>query len=65
MEQDLASEVKVDKAYSGTMIVMNVHTGAIVAWADSPSYNANDYATRKRSAYSRTQESPTCTSRAR
>ena len=44
VEQDLAAEVQKDQAASGTMIVMNVHTGAIVAWADSPSYNANNYA---------------------
>ncbi|MGH7666612.1 MAG: peptidoglycan D,D-transpeptidase FtsI family protein [Candidatus Dormibacteria bacterium] len=44
VEEDLADEVKADLAASGTMIVMNVHTGAIVAWADYPSYNANDYA---------------------
>ena len=46
VEQDLAAEVKADQAASGTMIVENVHTGAIVAWADSPSYNANDYASQ-------------------
>ncbi len=44
VQSDLAQEVKADLASSGTMIVMNVHTGAIVAWADYPSYNANDYA---------------------
>lgn len=42
-EQDLAAEVQKDEASSGTMIVMNVKTGAIVSWADYPSYNANDY----------------------
>jgi cell division protein FtsI/penicillin-binding protein 2 len=45
VEKDLAAEVKKVNASSGTMIVMNVHTGAIVAWADDPSYDANDYAT--------------------
>jgi cell division protein FtsI/penicillin-binding protein 2 len=45
VEQDLAAEVQKDQAASGTMIVMNVKTGGIVAWADYPSYNANDYAT--------------------
>jgi len=45
VEQDLAAEVQQDQAASGTMIVMNVKTGGIVAWADYPSYDANDYAT--------------------
>ncbi|MGH7610638.1 MAG: peptidoglycan D,D-transpeptidase FtsI family protein [Candidatus Dormibacteria bacterium] len=44
VEQDLAQEVKKVNGASGTMMVMNAHTGAIVAWADYPSYNANDYA---------------------
>ena len=51
VEQDLAAEVKTDMAASGTMIVMNVHTGAIVAWADSPSYNANDYTSENDSLF--------------
>jgi cell division protein FtsI/penicillin-binding protein 2 len=51
VEQDLAAEVKADKAASGTMIMMNVKTGAIVAWADSPSYNANDYASENDSLF--------------
>jgi cell division protein FtsI/penicillin-binding protein 2 len=51
VEQDLAAEVTADKAASGTMIVMNVHTGAIVAWADSPSYSANDYASESDSLF--------------
>jgi len=51
VEQDLANEVTVDKAASGTMIVMNVKTGAIVAWADSPSYNANDYTSENDSLF--------------
>jgi cell division protein FtsI/penicillin-binding protein 2 len=51
VEQDLAAEVKADEAASGTMIVMNVKTGAIVAWADSPSYNANDYASENDSLF--------------
>lgn len=45
VEKDLAAEVQKVNASSGTMIVMNVHTGGIVAWADYPSYNANNYAT--------------------
>lgn len=44
VEKDLAQEVQKVKGSSGTMIVMNVHTGGIVAWADYPSYNANSYA---------------------
>ncbi|MHB1894337.1 MAG: peptidoglycan D,D-transpeptidase FtsI family protein [Candidatus Dormibacteria bacterium] len=44
LEKDLAAEVQKVNASSGTMIVMNVHTGGIVAWADYPSYNANNYA---------------------
>jgi len=51
VEQDLAAEVKADMAASGTMIVMNVRTGAIVAWADSPSYNANDYTSENDSLF--------------
>ena len=51
VEQDLANEVAVDKAASGTMIVMNVHTGAIVAWADAPSYNANAYTSENNSLF--------------
>lgn len=51
VEQDLANEVAADKAASGTMIVMNVKTGAIVAWADSPSYNANDYTSENESLF--------------
>jgi len=51
VEQELAAEVKKDLAASGTMIVMNVHTGAIVAWADYPSYNANDYASENDSLF--------------
>ncbi len=43
VEKDLAAEVQKVNASSGTMIVMNVHTGGIVAWADYPSYNANTY----------------------
>jgi cell division protein FtsI/penicillin-binding protein 2 len=51
VEQDLAAEVQRDMAASGTMIVMNVHTGAIVAWADYPTYNANDYASESDSLF--------------
>ncbi len=45
VERDLAQRVAAVHGSSGTMIVMNVRTGAIVAWADTPSYNANQYGT--------------------
>lgn len=45
-EQDLAQEVQKVNAASGTMMVMNVHTGAIVAWADYPGYDSNHYASQ-------------------
>jgi cell division protein FtsI/penicillin-binding protein 2 len=51
VEQDLAAEVQKDQAASGTMIVMNVHTGGIVAWADYPSYNANTYTSESDSLF--------------
>ncbi|MGC1406870.1 MAG: penicillin-binding protein 2, partial [Candidatus Dormiibacterota bacterium] len=51
VEEDLAAEVQKDMAASGTMIVMNVHTGAIVAWADYPSYDANNYASESDSLF--------------
>jgi len=51
VEKDLAAEVQKVNGSSGTMIVMNVHTGGIVAWADYPSYNANNYATTPVSAF--------------
>jgi cell division protein FtsI/penicillin-binding protein 2 len=45
VQRDLTAEVKKVNGASGTMIVMNVHTGGIVAWADYPTYDANNYAT--------------------
>jgi len=45
VEKDLAQRVQAVHGSSGTMIVMNVRTGAIVAWADVPAYDANRYAT--------------------
>jgi len=42
-EQALADGVKKDKAESGSVLVMDPSTGGIVAWADYPSYNANDF----------------------
>ena len=43
-EQALADGVKRDHAESGSVLVMDPSTGGIVAWADYPSYNANDFA---------------------
>ena len=42
-EQAIANAVNKDDAQSGQLLVMNTHTGAIQAWADFPSYDANDY----------------------
>jgi cell division protein FtsI/penicillin-binding protein 2 len=42
-EQALADGVKKDNAESGSVLVMDPATGGIVAWADYPSYNANDF----------------------
>jgi cell division protein FtsI/penicillin-binding protein 2 len=42
-EQALADGVKKDNAESGSVLVMDPSTGGIVAWADYPSYNANDF----------------------
>lgn len=43
-EQALADGIKKDRAESGSVLVMDPSTGGIVAWADYPSYNANDFA---------------------
>jgi stage V sporulation protein D (sporulation-specific penicillin-binding protein) len=43
-EQALADGVKQDNAESGSVLIMDPTTGGIVAWADYPSYNANDFA---------------------
>lgn len=43
-EQDIAAAVTKDHAQSGEILVMNTHTGAIEAWADYPSFDANAYA---------------------
>jgi cell division protein FtsI/penicillin-binding protein 2 len=43
-EQALADGVKNDNAESGSVLIMDPTTGGIVAWADYPSYNANDFA---------------------
>ncbi len=42
-EQALADGVKKDNAESGSVLIMDPQTGGIVAWADYPSYNANDF----------------------
>jgi cell division protein FtsI/penicillin-binding protein 2 len=42
-EQALADGVKKDNAESGSVLIMDPATGGIVAWADYPSYNANDF----------------------
>src|SRR5205823_6241919 len=42
-EQALAEGVKRDRAESGSVLVMDPSTGGIVAWADYPSYSANDF----------------------
>ena len=42
-EQALADGVKKDNAESGSVLIMDPTTGGIVAWADYPSYSANDF----------------------
>jgi stage V sporulation protein D (sporulation-specific penicillin-binding protein) len=42
-EQALADGVKKFHAESGSVLIMDPTTGGIVAWADYPSYNANDF----------------------
>jgi cell division protein FtsI/penicillin-binding protein 2 len=42
-EQALAAGVKKAKGESGSVLVMDSQTGGIVAWADYPSYNANNF----------------------
>ena len=42
-EQLLAEGVKTDNAESGSVLIMDPATGGIVAWADYPSYSANDF----------------------
>ena len=43
-EEVLAAGVQANHAESGTVLVMDTHTGGLVAWADYPAYNANDFA---------------------
>lgn len=42
-EQALAAGVARNKAESGSVLVMDPKTGAIIAWADYPTYNANNF----------------------
>jgi cell division protein FtsI/penicillin-binding protein 2 len=42
-EQALMAGVKRDRAESGSVLIMDPATGGIVAWADYPSYNANNF----------------------
>ncbi|TMD74821.1 MAG: penicillin-binding protein 2, partial [Chloroflexi bacterium] len=42
-EQALADGVKKANAESGSVLIMDPATGGIIAWADYPSYNANDF----------------------
>jgi len=42
-EQALAEGVQRNHAESGSVLIMDPTTGGIVAWADYPSYNANDF----------------------
>jgi len=42
-EQALADGVKKFHAESGSVLIMDPTTGGIVAWADYPTYNANDF----------------------
>jgi stage V sporulation protein D (sporulation-specific penicillin-binding protein) len=42
-EQALAAGVQRDRAESGSVLIMDPSTGGIVAWADYPSYNANNF----------------------
>jgi cell division protein FtsI/penicillin-binding protein 2 len=42
-EQALAAGVQRDRAQSGSVLIMDPSTGGIVAWADYPSYNANNF----------------------
>ncbi|HVB76925.1 MAG TPA: penicillin-binding protein 2 [Candidatus Nitrosotalea sp.] len=40
-EQAIAAGVKQNHAQSGSVLIMNPHTGGVVAWANYPAYNAN------------------------
>jgi cell division protein FtsI/penicillin-binding protein 2 len=49
-EQALAKGVVDSQSESGSLLIMDTHTGAIRAWADYPSYDAGNYATAPYSA---------------
>ena len=42
-EQALADGIRKNNAESGSVLIMDPTTGGIIAWADFPSYNANDF----------------------
>jgi len=42
-EQALANGVKKARAESGSVLIMDPKTGGIIAWADYPTYNANNF----------------------
>ncbi len=42
-ERALADGVKRDHAESGSVLIMDPATGGIIAWADYPTYNANNF----------------------
>jgi stage V sporulation protein D (sporulation-specific penicillin-binding protein) len=50
-EQALAEGVARDHAESGSVLIMDPNTGGIVAWADYPSYNANNFANTNPAAF--------------
>ena len=50
-EQALAWGVQRDRAESGSVLIMDPNTGGIIAWADYPSYNANNFATADPGAF--------------
>jgi len=50
-EQALAWGVQRDRAESGSVLIMDPSTGGIIAWADYPSYNANNFATTDSAAF--------------
>src|SRR2546429_389662 len=50
-ERALADGIQKYQAESGSLIVMEPTTGRIVAWADVPSYNANQFATTPTSQF--------------
>jgi cell division protein FtsI/penicillin-binding protein 2 len=50
-EQAIASGVQAAHAESGSVLIMDPHTGGIVAWADYPSYDANQFATTNMASF--------------